>query len=78
MSAGAGPFSTQAPYWGASAWVPDPNAGAGRFTTEAPPWSASALTSDPNAGAGPFTTEWNIPGFGVWPYWPSYGPTPPR
>lgn len=70
MSAGAGAFSTQAPYWGASAWVPNPNAGAGRFATEAPPWSASAFTSDPNAGAGPFTTESNIPAYGVWPYWP--------
>ena len=81
MSAGAGPFSTQAPYWGASAWVSDPNAGAGRFTTEAPPWTSSALTSDPNAGAGPFTTEWNIPGYGAWPYWafgPAFGAVAPR
>ena len=77
MSAGAGPFSTQAPYWGASSWVSNPNAGAGRFPTEAPPWSASAFTSDPNAGAGPFTTEWNIPGYGAWPYW-AFGPVAPR
>ena len=76
MSAGAGPFSTQAPYYGASAWVPNPNAGAGRFTTEAPPWAASAFESNPTAGAGAFTTEWNIPAYGVWPYWP-WGPTGP-
>ena len=34
MSAGAGRFVTEAPYWGASAWTSDPNAGAGPFTTE--------------------------------------------
>jgi hypothetical protein len=80
MSAGAGPFSTQAPYWGASAFVSDPNAGAGRFTTEAPPWAASAFTSDRNAGAGAFTTEWNIPGYGaVWaPPYLGFGPIAPR
>jgi hypothetical protein len=68
MSAGAGPFATEAPYWSASAFVSDPNAGAGRFATEAPPWAASAFVSDPNAGAGPFTTERNTPAFGVFPY----------
>jgi hypothetical protein len=68
MSAGAGPFVTEAPYWAASAFQSNPNAGAGRFMTEAPPWSASAFTSNPEAGAGPFTTERNLPAFGVWPY----------
>ena len=70
MTAGAGTFATEAPYWSASAFTSNPDAGAGRFMTEAPPWSASAFTSDPNAGAGPFTTERNIPAYGVWPYWP--------
>ena len=78
MSAGDGPFKTQAPYYTSSAFESNPDAGAGRFTTEAPPWSASALPNgpDPNAGAGPFTTEWNIPGFGVFPYWVAYPPPP--
>lgn len=78
FSAGAGPFTTEAPYWAASAFVSNPNAGAGRFMTEAPPWAASAFTSDPNAGAGPFTTERNIPAFGVWPFsWWLMQPPPP-
>ena len=78
MSAGAGAFETQAPYYTSSAFEWNADAGAGRFTTEAPPWSASALPNgpDPNAGAGPFTTEWNIPGFGVFPYWVAYPPPP--
>jgi len=71
MTAGAGSFVTEAPYWSASSFTSNPDAGAGRFMTEAPPWSASAFTSDPNAGAGPFTTERNIPAYGVWPYWPA-------
>jgi hypothetical protein len=69
MSAGAGPFLTEAPYWAASAFVSNPEAGAGRFITDAPPWAASAFTSNPNAGAGPFTTERNIPAYGVLPYY---------
>jgi hypothetical protein len=78
MSAGAGSFKTQAPYYTSSAFEWNADAGAGKFTTEAPPWSASALPNgpDPNAGAGPFTTEWNIPGFGVFPYWVAYPPPP--
>ena len=67
MSAGAGPFITEAPYWGASAFVSDPDTGAGRFLTDAPPWAASAFTSNPNAGAGPFTTERTLPAYGLWP-----------
>ena len=73
MSAGAGPFLTEAPYHSSSAFVSNPDAGAGRFMTEAPPWSASAFVSNPEAGAGPFTTERNVPAFGVRPFavlWP--------
>jgi hypothetical protein len=80
MSAGAGPFVTEAPYWAASAFVSNPEAGAGRFITDAPPWAASAFTSNPNAGAGPFTTERNIPAYGVLPYYlivPWGAPPPP-
>jgi hypothetical protein len=80
MSAGAGPFLTEAPYWAASAFVSNPEAGAGRFITDAPPWAASAFTSNPNAGAGPFTTERNIPAYGVLPYYmivPWSAPPPP-
>jgi hypothetical protein len=79
MSAGAGPFLTEAPYWAASAFVSNPEAGAGRFITDAPPWAASAFTSNPNAGAGPFTTERNIPAYGVLPYYQTvpWGAPPP-
>jgi hypothetical protein len=34
MSAGAGRFVTEAPYWGASAFPTNPEAGAGPFQTE--------------------------------------------
>jgi hypothetical protein len=64
LTAGAGPFATEAPYWGASAFPSNPNAGAGRFT-DPPTGFASSWTSDPNAGAGQFTTEWNTPAFGT-------------
>lgn len=34
MSAGAGRFITEAPYWSGTAWTSDADAGAGRFETE--------------------------------------------
>jgi hypothetical protein len=45
FSAGAGPFATEPPWWGATAFESNPEAGAGPFTTERP-WPPQERPAD--------------------------------